>query len=238
MSIINIQTAADALLCYASAASFANCFFLSYSAPYFLQSSSYASEQPKRRWSCLGQGCSKRCWTVESAAAGTWSWFSHGRLIPLRLVFHVFAKLLFSLVVVMMCNPPESVHFALELCYLSLVQLWGALLIQGIGWRILSCCLALTACCRSCISVLVDFCCSDLVMLLLLLQLGQLVFGAHDRLVGLQQCYDEDSVYFFLLFGYFCHLKDGFGKSFSCWQVQMIKSNWQFLHEYKNWSNK
>ena len=105
MSIINIQTAADALLCYASAASFANCFFLSYSAPYFLQSSSYASEQPKRRWSCLGQGCSKRCWTVESAAAGTWSWFSHGRLIPLRLVFHVFSKLLFSLVVVMMYNP-------------------------------------------------------------------------------------------------------------------------------------
>ena len=41
-----------------------------------LQLSSYASENPRSRWYCLGQGCSQLCWTVESAsAAGKWSWF-------------------------------------------------------------------------------------------------------------------------------------------------------------------
>ena len=28
----------------------------------------HAYEHPKRRWSCLGQGCSQQCWTVESAS--------------------------------------------------------------------------------------------------------------------------------------------------------------------------
>ena len=103
-----------------------------------LQSSSYASERPKGRWYCLGQGCIQRCWTVESdAAAGTWSWFPHPSCSN---VLHVFAEPLLHLVVVIMCNLPECVHFAPELRVLSLVQ-QGALLIQSIGGRSQSCCL-------------------------------------------------------------------------------------------------
>ena len=51
------------------------------------------------------------------------------------------------LVVVLMCNLRESVHLALELSVLPLVQLWGSgsLLIQRICRRSPGCCLALTS---------------------------------------------------------------------------------------------
>ena len=53
-------------------------------------------------------------------------------LVP--LVLHLFSERLFLLVVLLMCNLPESVHFAPELCILFLVvrtQRRGALPSQG-----------------------------------------------------------------------------------------------------------
>ena len=80
----------------------------------------------------------------------------------------------------MMNNFSESAHFAQELSILPLVQRRGASLVQRICGRSLRGRLALTAGGWSCVSVLVDCCCSDLDVSLLSLQLGQLVMGAHD----------------------------------------------------------
>ena len=106
----------------ASTAFFASRLFVCFSTLSWLQSSSYASEHPKGGWSCVGQGCSQQFW------------FHHPSCI----------SCVSALVVVMMCNLPESVHFALELCVPPLVQRRGASLIQRIGRRSLGCCLALT----------------------------------------------------------------------------------------------
>ena len=69
----------------------------------------------------------------------------------------------------------ESVHFAPEFRVLPLVQRRGSSLIQRIGERSLSDGLALTAGGLSCVSVLVDCCCSYLDVPLLRSHFGQLI---------------------------------------------------------------
>ena len=77
----------------------------------------HASEHPKRRWFCLWQGCSQQCWTVESASAeGEWSFFPD---VP------CFSCICWTTLPSCRCkigNLPESVHFAQELCLLSIIM--------------------------------------------------------------------------------------------------------------------
>ena len=85
-----------------------------------------------------------------------------------------------------MLNLSESVQFAPELRVPPLVQRLGASLIQRIGRRSLSS--ALDASGRSCVSVLIDCCCSDIDVPLLRLQLG---LGARywEQKTGVKACY-------------------------------------------------
>ena len=113
-------------------------------------------------------GCSQQCWTVRQWKVPLQQARDPGFLMPPLL--HVFAESLFCLVAVLMCNLPESVQFALELCVLSLVH-WRRALPRKDWWKEPKWRLALTADGRSGVSVLSRP--RDLIVPLLLLQLGQ-----------------------------------------------------------------
>ena len=79
------------------------------------------------------QGCSQLCWTASGSGKCRCSQQACDPAFLMPLALHVFAESLIRLVVVIISNPPESVHFAPELCVLSLVQRRGALPIKN--WR-------------------------------------------------------------------------------------------------------
>ena len=87
MSSINLQTAA----------SFASCFFLSFSAlPVLASSRLCRSEHLKRRWYCLWHDCSQQRWTVEStSASGQWFLFPDAPCTSCILQNHFNLKVLY-----------------------------------------------------------------------------------------------------------------------------------------------